>query len=127
MLSRLALGSSTKAKARFDALLRVIARLCSMSSGKRVRRAFDAHGRQSPGLGQRRVARPMFAPAPTFAVVPALPADARAGIHRSFRGFLRLVRMMVVVMMRMAMRLFAEVNGPDQHQRGDHTHSAEDD
>ena len=73
MASRLGLGSSTKASARLEALLRVIAWLCCMAVS-----AVDsvgaecsaAHGRQAAGFRQRRIARD----APAAAAPAGCPA-----------------------------------------------------
>ena len=65
MASRLGRGRRTKASARLDALLRVMARLCCITAVAAGRRFVGfAEGRQAAGLGERGIELAMFAMTP---------------------------------------------------------------
>src|ERR1043166_1156837 len=73
MAWRFALGRRTKARARFDALFRVISCDSGISGGPLIAVAW---WRQSPGVGQRGIARAMF---PDAIASPFLPSGMATG------------------------------------------------
>src|SRR5260370_25705295 len=96
MPSRFALGNNTNAIARFEALLRVMARLSCMNWLQgRIAPSLGANGRQAAGLGASGIEGPVRAPAPTRSALRGL----RAGIAAVFRkgGLGALVRKSVDV------------------------------
>src|SRR5438093_2450774 len=100
MASRLALGRSTNARARLEALFRVIVRLsCMRLRGRRGGRIVGAFRRQAAGFGQSRVAR-KFLPATAAVAFAAAPALTRLNIAAALGGgrLLRLFRTMMVLM-----------------------------
>src|SRR5258708_14927760 len=90
MASRLALGRSTKASARLEALRRVMRRLSSMPDLERGRRVFP-DWRQAAGFTERRIARELLGvvTAAFFAEPRALGGMAGGGWFRRVDGFRR--------------------------------------
>src|ERR1041385_3285114 len=88
MPSRLALGSSTKASARFEALLRVIVRLSSMNGASELLRGLLRGGRgfvrparwQSAGFTQGRVARGVVRMIAAAAAAAAAAGEKSGGL-----------------------------------------------
>src|SRR5260221_7755888 len=113
MPSRLAFGSRMKARARLEALLRVMVRLSCMKSKTGRRRMLVPYRRQAAALRQGRVHGPMLAPpaplAPLLRRGGNLPADGR-GLAARFG---------TMIMMLAAAGLLPEEHRPGEN-RDDH-------
>src|SRR5256885_11800031 len=118
MPSRLARGNSTKASARFEALLRVMLRLSCILS---LRRVFGweivGHRRQPAGFGQSRIALPVIAASLFLAPIAVSIRTNIAGLRRLW--FLAGDKMLPIAPGRLVPPLAKKdhPNEKDQHDR----------
>src|SRR5579859_1071624 len=108
MPSRLALGSKTKASARFEALFRVMVRLSCMASGQGARVIFSVDGRQPASFREGGVERAIGV---AGAAASFAPSESSRGLRNcaGLRGDAGHIMMMMLSVAALA----TEVNRPD--------------
>src|SRR5262245_10247301 len=107
MPSRLALGSSTNASARLDALLRVMVRLACIGKTDIGDSIFRAWWRQPAGFSQSRIAR-------AFVWMAGFSVPSAAMLARRRRGFATRLSVAVAAVRTMTAPTFAPKSGPNE-------------
>src|SRR5260370_5471153 len=107
MPSRLALGNSTKASARFEALCRVMVRLSCIASGQGAGAVISVDGWQPAGFREGRVERAVGMAGAAASFAPS-ESPGRFGNSAGFRRDVGHMMMMLAVA-----ALAPEINRPD--------------